>query len=153
MRHAGFALAILCFAGAQALAAGPVHQPGATHPGGAHVVHQPGATHPGSAHAAGNGRFLIGVRTAGLAHVAAVEHECYSAAQTREKIASRKLAEPFRLLVGAASRYQAEPLGVRLCRHKEQLIYEISVLRANGRVVHVFANAVNGQVLNAKNAK
>src|SRR5579863_7397167 len=137
MRHAGIALAALCLASAQALATGPVHTPGAPHQAGAH---------------AGGSRFMVGVRTAGLNHAAA-EHECYSAAQTREKIASRKLAEPFRLLVSAATRYQAEPLGVRLCRHKEQLIYEISVLRANGRVVHVFANAVTGQVLNAKNAK
>lgn len=137
MRHAGFALAAFCFASAQALAAGPAHQPGAAHPLGARTV---------------GGRYMVGVRSVG-AHGPASEHECYSAAQTREKIAARKLAEPFRLLISAASRYEAEPLGVRLCRHKEQLIYEISVLRTNGRVVHVFANAVTGQVLSAKNAK
>ena len=59
----------------------------------------------------------------------------------------------FRLLVNAANRYDAEPLGVRLCRHKEQYIFEINLLRVNGRVVHVFTNALTGQVLSVKNAK
>ncbi len=46
-----------------------------------------------------------------------------------------------------------EALGVRLCRHKEQYIYEISLLRPTGRVIHVFTNAVTGQILSVKNAK
>lgn len=137
MRHAGLALAVLFLASVQAMAAAAVHQTanghnGAGHPGGAHFG---GAIH------------LAGGRTP------PAEHECFSAAQTREKIAAHKLADPFRLLVSMAGRYDADPLGVRLCRHKEQYVYEINLLRVNGRVVHVFTNALTGQVLSAKNAK
>ena len=136
MRHAGLALAVLLLASVQAVAAGAVHQAAGGHPGG----------RPGSA------RFGAALHPAG-ARTSLAEHECYSAAQTREKIAAHKLVDPFRLLVNAASRYDADPLGVRLCRHKEQYVYEINLLRVNGRVVHVFANALTGQVLSAKNVK
>ena len=60
------------------------------------------------------------------------------------EIAAHKLAEPFGLLMGAASRFQAEALGVRLCRHKEQYIYEISLLRTKGRVIHVLHQCSDG---------
>jgi uncharacterized membrane protein YkoI len=83
----------------------------------------------------------------------APERECYSAAQTRERIAVRKLAEPFRLMTNAATRFQAEAIGAKLCRWKEQLVYEITLLRRDGRVIHVFTNAATGQMIGAKNAK
>jgi uncharacterized membrane protein YkoI len=83
----------------------------------------------------------------------APEHECYSAAQTRERIAVRKLAEPFRLMASAAKRFQAEAIGAKLCRWKEQFVYEITLLRRDGRVIHVFTNAASGQIIGAKNAK
>ncbi|HKH81322.1 MAG TPA: hypothetical protein VKA03_06900 [Methylovirgula sp.] len=81
------------------------------------------------------------------------ERECYSAAQTRERIAVHKLAEPFRLMASAANRFQAEAIGAKLCRWKEQLVYEITLLRHDGRVIHVFTNAATGQMIGAKNAK
>jgi hypothetical protein len=127
MRHAGPALAVLLLASVQALAAG-------------------GARSVGSGH-------FAGTRLAAAAHPPQPEHECYSAAQTRREIAVHKLAEPFALLAGAANRFQAEALGVKLCRHKEQYIYEINLLRTNGRVIHVFTNAVTGQIFSVKNAK
>ncbi len=81
------------------------------------------------------------------------ERECFSAAQTRERIAVRKLAEPFRLMASAANRFQAEAIGAKLCRWKEQFVYEITLLRRDGRVIHVFTNAASGQIIGAKNAK
>jgi hypothetical protein len=143
MRHAGLVLAAFFFACVQALAAGTPHQSGS-----AHNPHS-----EGSGRLATNSRLGSALRLAGAARAASPEHECFSASQTREKIAAHKLAEPFRLLMGAAHHYEAEALGVRLCRHKEQYIYEISLLRTNGRVIHVYTNAVTGQILSAKNAK
>jgi hypothetical protein len=142
MRHAGLVLAVFLFACVQALAAATPHQPG-----GGHNLHGEG-TRPGT-----NSHLGSALRLAGAARAASPEHECFSASQTREKIAAHKLAEPFRLLVNAARHYEAESLGVRLCRRKEQFIYEISLLRANGRVIHVYTNALTGQILSAKNAK
>jgi uncharacterized membrane protein YkoI len=83
----------------------------------------------------------------------AAERVCFSAAQTREKIGTHKLAEPFRLMKSAAARFQAEAIGVKLCRWGEDFVYEISLLRRDGHVIHAFVNAGNGQVVGSKNAK
>jgi uncharacterized membrane protein YkoI len=50
-----------------------------------------------------------------------------------------------------ASRSQAEAIGVKLCRWSEDLVYEISLLRRDGRVIHVFVNGKTGQVIGSKN--
>ena len=76
-----------------------------------------------------------------------------TAAQAREMIAQHKLAEPFRLMKAAAHRFQAEAIGVKLCRRKDEYIYVISLLRRDGRVIHVFLNALSGKIVRATNAK
>ncbi len=81
------------------------------------------------------------------------ERACLTATQAREKIALHKLAEPFRLMKDAAHRYQAEALRVKLCRRKDEFIYEISLLQRDGRVIRVFLKASNGQFIRATNTK
>ena len=76
-----------------------------------------------------------------------------TAAQAREMIALHRLAEPFRLMKAAAHRFQAEAIGVKLCRRREEYIYVISLLRRDGRVIHVFLNALTGKIVRATNAK
>jgi len=77
---------------------------------------------------------------------------CYSAPETREKIVSHKLFEPFRILRLAAAQSQAEAIGVKLCRWaKEEFVYEISLLRRDGHVLHIFVNAQDGRMMGARN--
>ncbi|PZR89807.1 MAG: hypothetical protein DLM68_05655 [Hyphomicrobiales bacterium] len=76
---------------------------------------------------------------------------CFSTAETREKILAHGLFEPFRVVRSAASRSHAEAIGVKLCRWSEELVYEMSLLRRDGRVIHVFVNAKTGQVIGSKN--
>ncbi len=45
----------------------------------------------------------------------------------------------------AARELNGEALGARLCRLEEMLIYEISVLRSDGRVVKLLFDAVTGK--------
>jgi hypothetical protein len=78
---------------------------------------------------------------------------CLTAAQAREMIGLHRLADPFRVMKGAAHRFQAEALRVKLCRRKDEFNYEISLLRRDGRVIHVFLNAASGKMLRAVNAK
>ncbi|MGH6822724.1 MAG: PepSY domain-containing protein [Methylocella sp.] len=78
-------------------------------------------------------------------------HICFSTAETREKILAHGLFEPFRAMRNAASRSQAEAIGVKLCRWSEELVYEMSLLRHDGRVIHVFVNAKTGQVIGPRN--
>lgn len=78
---------------------------------------------------------------------------CYSMAETREKILAHGLFEPFRVMKSAASRSQAEAIGVKLCRWSEELVYEMSLLRRDGRVIHVFVNAKTGQAVDSRNER
>ncbi len=51
----------------------------------------------------------------------------------------------------AAGRLQAEALGVKLCRRSDELVYELSLLRHDGRVIRVFIDAKTGQAIDSKN--
>jgi uncharacterized membrane protein YkoI len=78
------------------------------------------------------------------------ERVCFTAAQTREKITTHKLAEPFKLMKNTAAHLQAEAIGVKLCHWSDDFVYEINLLRRDGHVLHVFVNAQNGQVIGSK---
>ncbi len=76
---------------------------------------------------------------------------CYSSAETRERVISQNLREPFALMRKASAFAHAEALSGKLCRWKDLDIYEITLLRPDGRVVHVFLNAATGAVVGALN--
>lgn len=100
--------------------------------------------------------FISAVWTPSLGAVRTHERVCTAAlttAQAREMIALHRLAEPFHLMKTAAHRFQAEAIGVKLCRRKDEYIYVISLLRRDGRVIHVFLNALSGKIVRAINAK
>lgn len=83
----------------------------------------------------------------------APERVCLTAAQAREIVAARRLAEPFRVMQTTARHFQAEALRAKLCRRKDELVYEITLLRRDGRVIHVSLNAVSGKIVRTVNAK
>jgi len=76
---------------------------------------------------------------------------CFSAQETREKILAHKLSEPFRVMKATAAQMQAEAIGAKLCRWKEELVYEISLLRRDGHILHVFVNAADGRTVGSRN--
>jgi hypothetical protein len=80
----------------------------------------------------------------------APEHSCFTAAETREKIFKLGLVEPFYVMKNATARLQAEVIGLRLCSRREELVYELSLLRHDGRIIHVLADAKTGQLASAK---
>jgi hypothetical protein len=77
---------------------------------------------------------------------------CYSPAETRERVVALNLREPFALMRKASAYTHAEALSGRLCRWGELDIYEITLLRPDGRVIHLFMNAATGAVVGALNA-
>ncbi|HUB63524.1 MAG TPA: PepSY domain-containing protein [Methylocella sp.] len=79
------------------------------------------------------------------------ERVCFSTAETRDKISAHGLSEPFHAMRSTAGRLQADALGVKLCRWSEELVYELSFLRHDGHVVHVFIDAKTGQAIGPKN--
>ncbi len=72
------------------------------------------------------------------------ERVCFNSAETRERIATYKLAEPFQAMLTGG--LQGDALHAKLCRWKhDEFVYEIAVLRRDGRLVHVYMNAQNGR--------
>jgi hypothetical protein len=71
--------------------------------------------------------------------------ECFSTAQTRDKILAHNLSEPFGFLQAASRQGQSEALGARLCRDDDEFIYEIRLLRRDGRVEKIFVDAASGK--------
>ena len=75
---------------------------------------------------------------------------CFSAAESREKVSSHRLIEPFKALKTARSQARADPLSSRLCRWNEEYVYEITLLKRSGKIVHIFMNAADGKLMNPK---
>jgi hypothetical protein len=71
--------------------------------------------------------------------------ECYSIADTRREIAEHKLADPFPSMQAASVMAQAEALSARLCRSGDIFVYEISLLRRDGRIVKTLVDAASGK--------
>lgn len=80
----------------------------------------------------------------------APERSCFTTAETREKILAHGLSEPFHVMHGAATRLQAQVIGVKLCRWREDLVYELSLLRHDGHIIHISVDAKTGQPIGSK---
>lgn len=70
--------------------------------------------------------------------------------QAREVLIAQKFVAPFRALGEAARSAQGEAVGVQLCRFNDDFVYDVTVLRRDGRVIHALVNAHNGAVLPLK---
>ncbi len=70
---------------------------------------------------------------------------CFSPAETRDKIATNRLADPFHAF--RTGRLQGEALRAKLCRFDDEFVYEVIMLRPNGRIVHIFVDAQSGTPL------
>ena len=70
---------------------------------------------------------------------------CFSKTETRERIRSEHLAEPFAIVRSTAGAVHGDALGARLCRDNGVLFYEISVLDRNGRVIRTTVDATTGR--------
>ena len=86
-----------------------------------------------------------------IAEQPAAKHVCLSPAETREIVAARKLSAPFAVLRTAGAHARGETIGVHLCRINEELMYEVTVLRRDGRVVKVVLDAASGKIVRTLN--
>jgi len=77
---------------------------------------------------------------------------CYTPTETRERVVTQKLHDPFSLMRDASAYAHAEALAGKLCHWNDLDIYEITLLRPDGRVIHVFMNAASGKLVGARNA-
>ncbi|MCW2286352.1 hypothetical protein M2323_002372 [Rhodoblastus acidophilus] len=75
--------------------------------------------------------------------------KCFSPAESRARVAQYDLRPPFEMMRRAAVLADAQALGGKLCRWADLDIYDISLLRPDGRVVHVFLDASTGHEVSA----
>lgn len=71
--------------------------------------------------------------------------QCLSPGETLTTIGERRLVRPSEALASAAVRASAEAVGARLCRWADAFVYEITLLRSDGRVLRVFVDAASGK--------
>jgi hypothetical protein len=81
----------------------------------------------------------------------APKRACLSASETREVVSAKKLSTPFLALRAAGAHAHGETLGMRLCKINDDLMYEVNVLRRDGRVVKVILDAATGKVVRSLN--
>ena len=78
---------------------------------------------------------------------------CVSPSESRARVAQYKLRPPFEMMRRAAALADAQALAGKLCRWADLDIYDISLLRPDGRVVHVYLDAETGHEVSPPNPK
>ncbi len=73
-----------------------------------------------------------------------IKRVCLNVSETRAAVTEHRLADPLAALRGAARKGQAEPLRSRLCRWNDKFVYEMALLRRDGKVIRVFIDATDG---------
>lgn len=88
---------------------------------------------------------LAALLSAAGATQAAGARKCYSPAETLDAIAANRLVKPGEALSAAAASTKAEALNARLCQWDGRFIYEITLLRSDGKVLRVTVDAATGR--------
>lgn len=81
-------------------------------------------------------------------------HGCMSPAQARDVLIAQKFVAPFRAVGEAARAVGGETVGLQLCLSGDVFVYDVTVLKRDGRVSHVLVDAHSGALVGApRNAK
>ncbi len=94
---------------------------------------------------------LLGYLGAAPAEAAAGPEICLSPGEIQEAIAQGQVIEPrAALLVARRLVPGADVMRGRLCREDNALIYQVLVLRKDGRLVHVTIDAPSGRIIDGR---
>ena len=74
-------------------------------------------------------------------------HGCMSPAQARDVLIEQKFVAPFRALGEAARSGGGEVVGLQLCLSGDIFVYDVTLLRRDGRVTHTLVDPHSGTVL------
>jgi uncharacterized membrane protein YkoI len=75
---------------------------------------------------------------------------CLNPADAREALTRNKFTDPAAALRSAAAVAHADPLRSRLCRWNDDYVYEITLLRRDGKVMRVVIKADDGSLVTAR---
>ena len=90
---------------------------------------------------------LLGLLSTGRAQSPIVAQPCLSSREMRDVVSAHRVVAPA-MAIGAARRAVpgADMLRATLCGDRDIYVYVISVLRKDGRVVHVVVDGPTGKV-------
>ena len=74
-------------------------------------------------------------------------HGCMSPADARDVLISQKFVAPFRAVAEASRAQGGETVGLQLCLSGDTFVYDVTLLRRDGRVSHTLVDAHTGAVL------
>lgn len=90
----------------------------------------------------------LGVLAAAPAQAAAVKtHGCLTEAEIREEVSAKRVIPQVAALRTARSQVGGEAVRARLCRSDGGLVYSITALKRDGKVVRVFVDAASGRIV------
>jgi uncharacterized membrane protein YkoI len=72
---------------------------------------------------------------------------CLGESEIREEVAAKRVVPQVMALRAARGALGGEAVRARLCRHDGGLVYAITALRRDGRVVRVYVDAQTGKVM------
>jgi uncharacterized membrane protein YkoI len=81
------------------------------------------------------------------------QRACFTQAEARDAVAAHHLADAFEAMRLVGAQMRADPVGGQLCRWDGDFVYEITLLRHDGRVIHAFLDGVTGKVMATRNDK
>ena len=74
---------------------------------------------------------------------------CFDQSETRENIAAHRLSDPLHAL--QLGSLLGDALSAKLCRWSpDEFVYEVHVLRRDGRVLRVYMDATTGEAINGQ---
>lgn len=76
-------------------------------------------------------------------------HGCMSPSQARDTLIAQKFVAPFRAVGEAARAIGGETVGLQLCLSGDIFVYDVTVLKRDGRVSHVLVDAQSGALVGA----
>jgi uncharacterized iron-regulated membrane protein len=72
---------------------------------------------------------------------------CLSESEIREEVAAKRVVPQVQALRTARASIGGEAVRARLCRHEGGMVYAITALKRDGKVVRVYVDAESGKVL------
>ena len=75
---------------------------------------------------------------------------CLNPKDARDALDKNKFTDPAAALRSAAAVAHADPLRSRLCRWNEDYVYEITLLRRDGKVMQVVIKADDGSLMTSR---
>jgi uncharacterized membrane protein YkoI len=93
---------------------------------------------------------LIGLTAAPVQAAEPAHHACLNKAEQRAAVASHRAVSLGKAMASARRHRKVEVLRARLCHRGDGLVYELTLLAHNGKVIRATVDAANGELIKSR---